>query len=273
MALNAATANAAANGADETDPLALTPLRAHYLKRELVALQLGHELQGIGDVPDALALFGAPFNPPAPDPPGSPATPKPDLVFLRFFFHGFVRDFPFLRAAPATFFSHKVQPFVASFLARNITSTEDREEETKRRRLAGKLEKHFGLLLSSAIKLSDNAGHEEVIRVLEGGAVAAPVGERFAPGSAEALKAARDKDLPSLPAGASAAKDFEVNVVTIRHITVKGRLRHRSHEEFVILTKRKGKEDVYVSRRYGDFAKLAEKVRRRVWHSRSAYHC
>jgi hypothetical protein len=64
-----------------------------------------------------------------------------------------------------------------------------------------------------------------------------------------------------LPLGATPLKDFEVNVATIRNVTIKGRIRNKTHEEFVISVRRKGKADTYVSRRYGDFARLAEKVR------------
>lgn len=240
----------------EPDNLKLTPLRAHYEKRELVALQLAEELNSLGYIDDPLALLGPPFNPPKPRPADAP--PLPDLIFLRFIFNAFVRTFPFLQKAPSTFYTAKLQPFVTSFLTRNISTTEDRDEETKRRRLAGKLEKHLGLIISSAVKLADNDGEEEVIRVTSEGAVTASVNNDLIP---QTTAPNREKVLPPLPPGATPLKDFEVNVATIRNVTVKGRIRSKTHEEFVILVKRKGRPDVYVSRRYGDFTKLAEKVR------------
>jgi hypothetical protein len=42
--------------------LDLTPLRAHYLKRELVSLALRRELAELS-APDALAVLGPPFGP------------------------------------------------------------------------------------------------------------------------------------------------------------------------------------------------------------------
>ncbi|KAE8237283.1 hypothetical protein A4X06_0g9276 [Tilletia controversa] len=54
---------------------------------------------------------------------------------------------------------------------------------------------------------------------------------------------------------------FEVNIVGVRTVTTKGRLRNRYHEEFIIRTRRPNQPEIYVSRRYGDFARLAETLR------------
>ena len=53
---------------------------------------------------------------------------------------------------------------------------------------------------------------------------------------------------------------FSINVVSVRNIVVKGRVRNKAHEEFIIRTRRKGNADVFVARRYGDFTRLAETV-------------
>ena len=97
----------------------LTPLRAHYLKKSLIQLQFGHELDGItsstaGNV-STLSYLGSPFLPPPRD------APRLDLPFLRYIFRQFVLTFPFMAAAPKDFYSEKLQPFVASVLARNLS--------------------------------------------------------------------------------------------------------------------------------------------------------
>ncbi|GAA95134.1 uncharacterized protein L969DRAFT_104664 [Mixia osmundae IAM 14324] len=220
------------------DPLALTPLRAHYLKRELVTLQFQEEISQ-ADQPDMLGLLGQPFEPPK----GPDMDPNIDLPLIKFVFHRFVLSFPFLAKAKPAFYKDKLQPFAQSFMARNISTSSEREEDTKRQRLASRFEKHLGLIVSSAIKLSDNDGREEVVRVT---GVEAP-GDRHV-----ASPAAKSADK---------GKDFEVNVVSVRSIAEKGRVRTKWREEFVVRTRRRGMPDVYVSRRYGDFDKLAEMLR------------
>jgi hypothetical protein len=218
------------------DPTTLTPLRAHYLKRELVTSQLTSELAELS-TPDALSLLGPPFaqKPKSPGSSSSAPSRDVDIPFLRFFFRHFVLSFPFLAKTQPSFFKDKLQPFVHSFLSRNISTADDREEDTKRNRIAGKIEKHLGLILSSAIKLGENDGKEEVVRVAEPrGSAVGPVGAR--------------------------EKVFDVNVVTVRNVVSRGRMRKKVHEEFIIRVRRKGERDVHVSRRYGDFVQLAETV-------------
>ena len=77
---------------------------------------------------------------------------------------------------------------------------------------------------------------------------------------------------------------FDVNVVGVRSVTEKGRVRSKNHDvrtitrfglnyvkasfpgiadtqEFFVRTRRTGVNDVYVARRYGDFRRLAEELR------------
>jgi hypothetical protein len=230
------------DAADQPSDLStLTPLRAHYLKRELVTRQLTGELFELA-TPDALSLLGPPFAS-KPRTPGSSSSSsneaEVDIPFLRFFFRHFVLTFPFLAKTQPSFFKDKLQPFVHSFLSRNISSTDERDEDTKRRRIAGKIEKHLGLILSSAIKLSENDGKEEVVRVAE----------------------PREPGKPRSASPHHREKVFDVNVVTVRNVVNKGRVRKKVHEEFIIRVRRKGQQDVHVSRRYRDFMQLAESVR------------
>ncbi|KAI5475527.1 Phox-like domain-containing protein [Pseudohyphozyma bogoriensis] len=260
-------------------PLKLTPLRAHYLKRELVTLEFVRELSAL-DSPGALSVLGPPFLPkrrfvdgvPVAEGGGLPLPvlagfddedeeeDKVDLPFLRFFFNHFLLTFPFLQSCPDTFFSHKLQPFVYSFVSRNISSSDEREETTARKKIAGKFEKQFGLLLSAAIKLTENGGVEEVVRIADEGDsyAAAPASNRkangptFVPMSVSASKQGHQKS----------EDEFSINVVSVRHMVARGRVRNKAHEEFIVRTTRKGKEPVFVARRYGDFGRLAETLRK-----------
>lgn len=267
------------------DPLVLTPLRAHYLKRELVTLEFVQEL-GTLDSPSALSLLGPPFVPKsrfvngvpqAAPPPGSAEAiaeargeeASVDLPFLRFVFHHFVLSFPFLANCPSTFFSHKLQPFVYSFVSRNISTSDDREEATKRKRIAGKIEKHLGLVLSAAIKVVENDGREEVVRIVDDGSshTALPASQESKYGTGSGTRSPPKSPVlagfgkPS--AGTEKQKEdetFSINIVAVRNTVTKSRMRSKTHEEFIIRTRQKGRDDVFVARRYGDFTRLAETV-------------
>ncbi|KDQ20745.1 hypothetical protein BOTBODRAFT_26762 [Botryobasidium botryosum FD-172 SS1] len=229
----------------------LTPLRAHYLKKALLDLQFNHEL-GVLISPSPsksisiLSYLGPPFTALPKD--IKPADVK-DLPFLRFIFNQFILTFPFLASAPKDFFPSKLQPFIDSVIARNLTSSislgpqdnENDEEIATREKMLVKIEKHMGLLLGSALKLTEK---EEVVRLTQ-------------------------KDLDRLQAIAEKRSRnrrpldvFDVNVVCVRVVTTKGRLRNRHHEEFIVRTRRSGEPDVFVSRRYGDFRTLAEELRK-----------
>jgi len=87
---------------------ALTPLRAHYLKKTLVRLQLEKELAQMQQ-PDALEQLGPPFRTPNP-------VQRDKLPLIRHLLHQFVLTFPFFESAPPDFFPNKVQAFVERML-------------------------------------------------------------------------------------------------------------------------------------------------------------
>lgn len=215
--------------------------------------------------PDALAVLGSPFGPSKPGLNVDASQPlrqasDVDLPFTRFILHHFILSFPLLKDAKADFYQGKLQPFVHSFLSRNISTSDDREDESKRRKLTSKFEKHLSLVMSSAIRLLDNNGNESVVRITN------QSGQPEIAVQQARLSQSKDKDLPPPPVTSQQRaqeqeKEFQVNVVTVRSIVVKGRLRNSSREEFIIRTRRAGREDVFVSRRYKDFYKLAEQVR------------
>ncbi|KAJ7682778.1 hypothetical protein DFH06DRAFT_304506 [Mycena polygramma] len=225
----------------------LTPLRAHYLKKSLIQLQFRHELDAI-TTPDSsntssLSYLGPPFSPP---PKGSPVL---DLPFLRYMFRQFVLTFPFMASAPKDFYSDKLQPFMASVLARNISPTSvfddgsEGSEQALRLKLLAKAERNLSLFVGAATKLAEK---EEVVRLTQVDL------DRLE----SAAKKRHAKNL-------EAVKDiFEVNIVSVRTVVDKGRVRSRVHEEFIVRTRRSNVPDVFVSRRYGDFRALAIELRK-----------
>ncbi|KAF7355337.1 PX-domain-containing protein [Mycena sanguinolenta] len=233
--------------AETSSSIDLTPLRAHYLKKALIQLQFNHELDEItSPLPNnvsSLSYLGPPFSPP---PKGAPLL---DLPFLRYMFRQFVLTFPFMAAAPKDFYSDKLQPFMASVLARNISPTSvfddgsEGAEQALRLRLLAKAERNLSLFVGAATKLAEK---EEVVRLTQI--------------DLDRLEsAARKRQAKNL----EAAKDiFEVNIVSVRTVVDKGRVRSRAHEEFIVRTRRSNFPDVFVSRRYGDFRALALELRK-----------
>lgn len=200
------------------DLTSLTPLRAHYLKKTLISLQFTNELSELTNPSSSpsvspLSYLGQPFTPP---PKGAPTL---DFPFMRFMFRQFVLTFPFLAAAPKDFFPQKVQPFIASVLARNLSAASpfdegaEQAEQATREKIISKIQKQFSLLLGSAMKLMEP---EEVVRLTQRDL------ERL-----EALARQRQAKETKLKV------TFNVNIVSVRTIVDKGRVRSRVHEVLI----------------------------------------
>lgn len=212
--VTAVSPTASAHQKIHDDFSALTPLRAHYLKKSLIQLQFDRELDGItSTVPgniSTLSYLGAPFAPPPKD------APILDLPFLRYIFRQFVLTFPFMATAPKDFYSEKLQPFVASVLSRNLSPTsvlddpEEDPEQATRMKLLSKIERNLSLFVGAGTKLVEP---EEVVRLKQN--------------DLDRLETLANKRM----ARQVKVKDvFEVNIVSVRTVTDKGRMRSRVHE-------------------------------------------
>ncbi|KAI1466795.1 succinate flavoprotein subunit [Daldinia caldariorum] len=211
---------------DSTTPpnQTLTGKQEHYLKRELISEQVNWEISELNS-PTALRRFGAPFKSEF----GEVSPYDSELPILRYIFVHHVREFPFLdRAKEKEFWQDKLQVFLESFASKNISSSEDRLEETKRRKLALKCRKLVELMMVSGVPTA--SGFEERIRFAEMEIV--------------------DRDaidtgvLNTMPEG-HYVNGWDVNVAG----------------EFLLRVKRKGELEFYVGRRYGDFARLQKQLR------------
>ena len=112
--------------------------------------------------PTALQRFGAPFSSDA----GEVAPEDSELPLLRYIFVNHVRNFPFLdQAREKEFWQDRLQIFLESFAMKQISGSEDRLEETKRRKLAIKAQKLVELMMASGIPTA--SGYEERIRFSE----------------------------------------------------------------------------------------------------------
>ncbi|KAF2013173.1 PX domain-containing protein [Aaosphaeria arxii CBS 175.79] len=218
----------------------LTGKQEHYLKRELISHQTKFEIAELSS-PTALQRFGAPFRSDA----GEVAPEDSELPILRYIFVNHVRNFPFLdKAKEKEFWQDKLQTFLESFANKHISSSDDRLEETKRRKLALKAEKLVELMMVSGIPTA--SGYEERIRFAE-----MEIVERGADENGLHI---------NTPSG-HFINGWDINVAGVRTTSIKKRLRYHTHAEYLIRVKQTGKEDTYVGRRYTDFVQLHKRIR------------
>ncbi|KAL0938975.1 px domain protein [Colletotrichum truncatum] len=218
----------------------LTGKQEHYLKRELISEQVKYEISELNS-PTALKRFGAPFKSDV----GEVSPLDSELPILRYIFVHHVRDFPFLdKAKEKEFWQDKLQVFLESFATKNISSSEDRLEETKRRKLAIKCQKLVELMMVSGCKTS--SGFEERIRfseieVVDSNAIDTGV-------------------MHTMPEG-NYINGWDVNVAAVRITTERKTIRTHKHAEFIMRIHRKGELEFFIGRRYGDFVKLHRRLR------------
>ncbi|KAM0519980.1 hypothetical protein ACHAPE_003252 [Trichoderma viride] len=228
------------SGAAPTSSNALTGKQEHYLKRELISDQVKWEISELNS-PTALQRFGAPFK----SEQGEVPPQESELPILRYIFVKHIRDFPFLdKAREKEFWQDKLQVFLESFATKQISSSEDRLEETKRRKLAIKAQKLVELMMVSGIPTS--SGFEERIKFSEIEIVDSNAIDRGV--------------MNTLPEG-NYINGWDVNVAGVRVTSVKRNIRYHKHAEFILRIKRKGELEHFVGRRYGDFSKLHRKLR------------
>jgi hypothetical protein len=218
----------------------LTGKQEHYLKRELISYQTTWEISELSH-PTALQRFGAPFRSDAGEVPPEDS----ELPLLRYIFVHHVRNFPFLnQAKEQDFWQDKLQAFLESFANKHISSAQDRLEQTKRAKLAGKANKLVELMMVSGIPTA--SGYEERIRFSE-----MEVVERGA--NEEGL-------VVNVPEG-HVINGWDVNVAGVRLVNVKRHVRTHKHAEFLLRVKHRDEPEIYVARRFGDFARMHKKLR------------
>jgi len=217
----------------------LTGKEEHYLKRELISKEVYAEIQEL-NTPTALQRFGAPFR----SQYGEVSPVDSELPILRYLFVHHVRNFPFLdKAKEKEFWQDKVQVFLESFASKYISSSEDRLEETKRRKLANKAHKLVELMMVSGIPTA--SGYEERIRFEEMEVVDRGANEQGL--------------IANIPEG-NFINGWDVNVAGVRTTSVKRHVRHHQHAEFLIRVKRADQPAYYIGKRYGEFVAMHKQL-------------
>ncbi|KAF1989718.1 hypothetical protein K402DRAFT_390685 [Aulographum hederae CBS 113979] len=218
----------------------LTGKQEHYLKRELISQQTKYEISELAS-PTALQRFGAPFKSDV----GEVAPEDSELPILRYLFVHHVRNFPFLdHAREKEFWQDKLQVFLESFANKHISSSEDRLEETKRKKLAVKAEKLMELMMVSGLPTA--SGYEERIRFSEMEVVD---------------RGANEKGLIANAPQGQEINGWDINIAGVRTTSVKRHLRYHQHAEYLLRVKKRDEPEIYVGRRFGEFAQMRKRLR------------
>ncbi|GAA5866451.1 hypothetical protein JCM8547_000629 [Rhodosporidiobolus lusitaniae] len=170
---------------DEAGKFDLTPQDRHYINRMLVNLQLQHEFGLLSQI-GTLAKYDSPFLPHANGPNSRPPAAagssrgsgflgfggggkkeKTDPHFAgyvwdkdkvqdspinQYLFWRFIYNAPALRSAKPIYWTDQIQPFFDSFAERDLSSTVERGEVTKRRMLALGIVRILGTYYSNCLK-------------------------------------------------------------------------------------------------------------------------
>ena len=123
-----------------------------------------------------------------------------------------------MAAAPKDFYSQKLQPFVAAVVSRNLASTsvfddDDKDaEQATRKNITKKFERNASLFMGKATKLFEQ---EEVVRLTQSDL------DRL-----DLLSKKRQARLAKI----GDVDIFEINIVSVRTVLEKGRIRNRVHD-------------------------------------------
>jgi hypothetical protein len=137
---------------DDNGDVRLSPIEEQYMKRELLRLEIDYEVEQLADWKN-IGIFGYPFlkrtaKGQAIYTDGTSSFPVLYHVFIRY-----VKPFPFLvNADDQQFWQNRVQPFIESFADKEISTTADRLEASKRRRFGVKLKKLLLMYTSTGIR-------------------------------------------------------------------------------------------------------------------------
>ncbi|OLL25372.1 PX domain-containing protein [Neolecta irregularis DAH-3] len=218
----------------------LSPVQEHYLKKELLSIQIHEELANRLADPKGLMRFGHPFS--------SSENISPENTHFpisRYIFNKFIITFPFLRDAKQDeFWQENVQVFIEAFTSKAISASEDRTEITKRRRVGRKMEQLVQLMMNAGIRTA--SGNEMSIHVDD----------------AETNTSVGELDvIRNIPEG-NYINGFDVNVISVRRTPSSNhKIRKKYHAEFLIKTRRPDATEIIVAKRYGAFKLLDKNIR------------
>lgn len=259
----------------------ITPTREHFLKRELLRLQLAKEFEQFNDA-YALRRFGYPFT--KSDPReykvekkiknGDVKQPDPDdtldaFPLSKYFFNNFVLTIPFLSSKHQNteeFWIKKVQVFYEHFMNLSMSESFDRDELTKRKKLGLKLTRVILMFYNSGIGTTNEAIYYEKDKE--------EVGETIKGSKLDKLMFPSKETLQDHIAQGTFINGINVNVAGVRLVkkannkfwsNLNFTKSHETYYEFLIKSRVELDEsyDICVARRYHDFKELSHALKKR----------
>ncbi|CAG8436660.1 6376_t:CDS:10 [Ambispora gerdemannii] len=233
----------------------ISPLQAHYLKKELISRQIQKELEILSEQQQTETIATTITD--NTDNPNLEITRSTQTPFLQFIFSEFILTFPFLTNTEKDFWV-KCLEFIKEFQKKNISGSSTRNEATKRRHLVNKIVMNLTLLLNAACKTT--AGKDEVITV-------------------DSFEGEEEKMKPKMEINGNRQQQngightennqlrsylvngWEFNIVAVKSVKFKRHFRDHYHLEYVILTKRPKSNATVVARRHKQFRALYSKLK------------
>lgn len=213
----------------------LAPIQEHYLKRELIRAQINHEITQLSDF-GSISSLGPPFLD-----HGTYADGFKEFPIMAHILNAQLLTFPFVnKVDQKKFWQEKVQLFLESLSEKDLSTSADRSEETKRKRIGRKLTNLIAIYLSSGLQTTNP--HEKTARV-----------------QPPAEDGVRNIDVKKIVVDLSSShfiNGVDVNVVGVRSVSERRGFFYEDHTEFIIKAQLEGAPPVYVPRRYSEFKKL-----------------
>lgn len=217
----------------------LAPIQEHYLKRELIRSQIGYEVLELSDF-KSISSLGKPFID-----HGNYRDGFKELPIMTYIFNSQVQSFPFVNSVdPKSFWQSKVQVFLESLAEKDLSSSADRAEDTKRKRIGRKLSNMIALYMASGLQTTTAA--EKTARV-----------------QPPAEDGVRSIDINKIVVDlydSHYIHGVDINVVGVRIVSERHGFMYEDHAEFLIKAQLQGAPPVHVARRYSDFKKLQTRL-------------
>lgn len=259
----------------------ITPTREHFLKRELLRLQLAKEFEQFNDA-HALRRFGFPFTEQDPkeykvqkkNGRGEAKQPNPNdkldaFPLSKYFFNNFVLTIPFLSSQHQNteeFWIKKVQVFYEHFMNLSMSESFDRDELTKRKKLGLKLTRVILMFYNSGIGTTNEAQYYEKDKE--------EIGNRIQSSKLDKLMFPSKETLQDHVANGTFINGVNVNVAGVRLVKKQNNKfwsnlnitkTHETYYEFLIKSRVELNEssNVCVARRYQDFKDLSHALKKK----------
>lgn len=233
-------------------PTGLTVEQEHLLKRELLRLQLSKESEALDNMVN-IDQLGFPFLL-----TNGETSSGSDYPLCSYVLQNFIVGFPLIKKADMKFWQQICQPFIQGLASKDISSSADRDEATKRRRVGRVLKRLILLFFVAGLgsnrekpkvkatyeSIKPTVNEEEVNKKLENVDLSAPQDGKL-------LKF--ETQLPDFgPYGA---------VLGVRQVVTTSYIRNKTQSEYIIeCFFDRGSKPVYIARKWSDFVELQKQI-------------